>query len=554
MRTILAVTFVVTALPVAFAQSADWPQWQGPARDAVSPAKGLLQQWPDGGPPLVWRVEGIGEGYGAPAIARGRMVGLSRRGDQEVLWARAVDDGELLWETLLGDAPAGGMRQGIEGAGGTPTIDGARVYAIGFGGALACVSFDDGKSVWTKSLIDDFGGHLPPWRYNESVLIDGDTLVCTPGGNQATMVALDKSDGSLRWQTVLEGHTDETPPPDTMGTLALLKALDKDGDRELSAAEVTSASAVLRALDLDGNGRLDELEVQGKKQEGERRRGGRGRGQSFMNSLKVLHALDADHSGVISDAEIEGAAAALRTLDVDGDRVLTPAEVSLRFPKPKKSGAGYSSAIAVELGGVRQYVQFTAKALVGVAADDGRLLWSYPAPAARNGINCSTPVLVGERVIAAAAYGTGGGMARVRRGDDGAFACEEVWFNKRMENQHGGMIVVGDALYGADGGNQGGFLACVDLESGETLWNAGDLGHEDVAKGSLAMADGRLYYRTEAGIVLLIEPDREGYVERGRLVQPERTSKPAWAHPVIANGLLFIRDQDVMYCYDVRTK
>jgi hypothetical protein len=73
-------------------------------------------------------------------------------------------------------------------------------------------------------------------------------------------------------------------------------------------------------------------------------------------------------------------------------------------------------------------------------------------------------------------------------------------------------------------------------------------------KGSIALADGRLYYRTERGTVLLIEPNPKEYVERGRFEQPERTNLPAWAHPVIANGKLHIRDQGNLFCYDIKAK
>jgi outer membrane protein assembly factor BamB len=121
-----------------------------------------------------------------------------------------------------------------------------------------------------------------------------------------------------------------------------------------------------------------------------------------------------------------------------------------------------------------------------------------------------------------------------------------------MENQHGGMLVTDGCLYGANGGNEGGYLICLDFNTGQILWNEDDRDKRRVKKGSLAMAGGRIYYRTEEGIVLLIEPNREKYIERGRFEQPDRTSKPAWSHPVIANGKLYIRDQDILFCYDVK--
>jgi len=119
----------------------------------------------------------------------------------------------------------------------------------------------------------------------------------------------------------------------------------------------------------------------------------------------------------------------------------------------------------------------------------------------------------------------------------------------RMQNYHGGMVVFDGCLYGANGGNAGGLLSCLDLKTDEVPWS-----DRKAPKGSVAMADGRLYYRTEDGVILLIEPNREQYVEHGRFGQPDRTRSPAWAHPVIANGKLYVRDQDLLLCYDVKAK
>ena len=131
----------------------------------------------------------------------------------------------------------------------------------------------------------------------------------------------------------------------------------------------------------------------------------------------------------------------------------------------------------------------------------------------------------------------------------GAVNAEEVYSTTRMQNHHGGMIVLDGCLYGANGGNAGGFLSCLDFPTGEVLWS-----DREAPKGSLALADGRFYYRTERGEILLIEPNREQYIEHGRFEQPDRTRSPAWTHPVVANGKLYIRDQDLLLCYDVKAK
>jgi outer membrane protein assembly factor BamB len=107
-------------------------------------------------------------------------------------------------------------------------------------------------------------------------------------------------------------------------------------------------------------------------------------------------------------------------------------------------------------------------------------------------------------------------------------------------------MIFDGALYGAAGGNQGGFLVCLDAKTGKELWS-----ERKAPKGSLTLADGRLYLRAEDGTVILIEPNRERFIERGRFKQPDRTREPAWTHPVIANGKLYIRDQGTLFCYGV---
>lgn len=418
--TVVLLAICATNLAAA-PRSGDWPQWQGQTRDAVSPETGLLQEWPAGGPPLAWKVENLGGGDSAPAIAAGRLFGMSNRDDQEIVWALAEENGDEIWSSPLGPAVAQKMPQSKEGPGCTPTVDGELLYVIGMAGDVACLRVDDGKIVWRRHLQKDFGGDAPPWSFRESPLVDGEKLICTPGGEEATIVALDKLTGETIWKA---------------------KA-------------------------------------------------------------------------------------------------------------PESPKAAYSSAIAIDFGGERQYVQLTARALIGVAADDGEFLWQYEAPANPNSINCSTPLYHDGHVFAASAYGAGGGLAKLKKGANGEIEANEVYFTKRMQNHHGGMILHDGALYGANGGNGGGNLICLDFDNGEVFWDE-RRGDARIGKGSIAMADGRLYYRTEDGTVLLIEPSIEKYIERGRFEQPNRTTLPAWAHPVIANGKLYIRDQDLLLCYDVK--
>jgi outer membrane protein assembly factor BamB len=199
--------------------------------------------------------------------------------------------------------------------------------------------------------------------------------------------------------------------------------------------------------------------------------------------------------------------------------------------------------------GQRQYVQVTATALVGISASDGKFLWRYDKAANSFGINCTTPLFVDGMVFTASAYGAGGGMVKLSKDDNGAAKAEEVWSSKRMQNHHGGIVSSDGCLYGANGGLEGGALICLDSKTGEVLWD--ERSARRAPKGSIALADDRLYYRTEDGTLLLIEPSRKEYIERGRVEQPERSSSPAWSHPVIANGKLYVRDQDLLFCYDI---
>jgi outer membrane protein assembly factor BamB len=446
---------------------ADWPQWQGPDRNAISQERGLLQEWPKGGPPLAWKIDKLGGGDSSPAIAAGRIFGMSKRGDDEVVWALSETDGSEVWVKPLGPAHSQRMPQGKEGPGCTPTVDGERLYVLGLGGNLACLQVKDGEIIWQRSLTTDFGGRVPTWSYRESPLIDGDKVICTPGGEEATLVALNKLTGETIWKSKVP----DTPAGGADGPGGSGGRSGGPGGRP------------------GGSG-------------GRSGRSGRGRGG---------------------------------------------------FGGFGGSGAAYASAIAIDFDGVRQYVQLTAKALVSVAASDGKFLWRYDKPANRMGINCTTPLFHDGMVFASSAYGAGGGLVKLGKDTAGAVKAEEVYATGEMENHHGGVILIDGCLYGANGGNSGGALACLDFQTGKVLWDQRESAGRR-AKGSLALADGRLYYRMENGTVVLIEPSPKQYIERGRFEQPDRSSKPAWAHPVVANGKLYIRDQDVLLCYDVKAK
>ena len=177
-RTVLISTLCWTILSsCAFAE--DWPQWQGPDRNAISRETGLLKEWPKEGPPLAWKIAGLGGGDSTPAIAAGRIYGMANRGEDEVVWALSEKDGKELWVTRLGPAFKQQPSQSREGPACTPTVDGERLYVEGLGGDVACLQVKDGKVLWQRSLTRDFGGRVPVWSYRESPLVDGDKVTHT---------------------------------------------------------------------------------------------------------------------------------------------------------------------------------------------------------------------------------------------------------------------------------------------------------------------------------------------------------------------------------------
>lgn len=187
----------------------DWPQWRGPNRDGISQEKGLLKQWPQAGPKLVWQVDRLGDGYSTPSVAKGGLYVMANQGlDDEFVKALDAKDGKEIWSTRLGKVGNPQQKPSYPAARSTPTVDGELLFALGSDGDLACLQTRDGKLRWHKHLREEFSGKPGTWAYSESPLIDGDRLVCTPGGSVATMVALDKKSGDVIWQAALSQSDD----------------------------------------------------------------------------------------------------------------------------------------------------------------------------------------------------------------------------------------------------------------------------------------------------------------------------------------------------------
>ena len=149
------ISLVSAGFLLSTASAEDWPQWQGPQRNAISKETGLLKEWPKAGPPLAWKIMGLGGGDSAPSIAAGRIYGIGNCGEDEVVWARSEKDGRDLWVSRLRPAFAQrGFPQAKEGPGCTPTMDGERLYVVGLGGGIkTCCSATTSRQSRTYRVI-----------------------------------------------------------------------------------------------------------------------------------------------------------------------------------------------------------------------------------------------------------------------------------------------------------------------------------------------------------------------------------------------------------------
>jgi outer membrane protein assembly factor BamB len=188
------------------ASTSDWPQWRGPERNGRSQESGLLKQWPAGGPKLLWQLNDIGDGYSTPAVVGTRIYVLSNRGmENEFVQAFSTQDGRSIWTTRVGNVGNPDQNPPYAKARSTPTVDGDFIYALGSDGDLVCLEAKSGRIRWQKNIRREFGGQPGQWAYAESPLVDGNAVVVTPGGAQATMVALNKKTGAVIWKSAIPG-------------------------------------------------------------------------------------------------------------------------------------------------------------------------------------------------------------------------------------------------------------------------------------------------------------------------------------------------------------
>ena len=400
---VLSVALLGAAVVSRPAAGDDWPTLGGSNRDRMCKETGLLKSWPAKGPTLLWKTTGLGDGLAGPAIVGDRLYTMGNADDKE--WVLALDvtqAGKRVWASAIG--PVRHKGGGYPGPRATPTVDGNRLYTLGIAGDLVAMDTTDGHILWRHDLVKDFGGKIHDQGYSESPLVDGPWVLCTPGMEKNTIVALDKLTGKLVWAA------------------------------------------------------------------------------------------------------------------------------------PVGDPAAHASIVKFTAGGVPQYVTFTGQGVIGVRANDGKFLWRSDHPA----INCMSCITSHETVFFTNEHG--GGLLSIQKTAAG-FTAKEVYATKQMKNYHEGVVLVDGKLYGWSD-HLG--LTCMDYQTGDVRWSERESG-----RVSVLYADGCLYCRDEGGTISLVEASPSGFHLKGRFEQPDRSHHQAWPHLVIAGGRLYVRDQDVLLCYDV---
>jgi outer membrane protein assembly factor BamB len=333
--------------------------------------------------------------------------------DNEFVQALDAANGRQLWQRRIGKVGNPDQEPPYPAARSTPTVDGDRLYAFGSDGDLACLDTSSGAVRWQKNVRQEFGGKPGVWAYSESPLVDGNVVVCSPGGPDATIVAFNKNTGEVIWKCQV----------------------------------------------------------------------------------------------------------------------------------PEGDEAGYASAIVVNVGGKKQYVQFLAKGVVGVDAATGKFLWRYNETGG-GPANIATPVAADGHVYTPGQQGSG--LVKLSASGD-AVTAEQVYRTRGLPNAIGGSVLIDGHLYGTT--REG--LVCCEFKTGEIKWKDSSVG-----VGAVCSADGLLFVFGENGNVALVEVNQTTYREKGRITP---TDKPAhregreksWAYPVVANGRLYLRDKNVLWCYGV---
>jgi len=387
-----------------------WPQFHGPNRDNISTETGLLKKWPPGGPKLRWRAEGLGFGYSNVAIAGGMIFTAGNIEDDTVVIAMDMN-GKIVWKSENGRA----WENPYPGARGTPTVDGDRLYHESPYGDVTCFEAKTGKELWTVNILDRFNSKNIHWALAESLLIDGDRVICCPGGPDVSVVALSKHSGETVW----------TAP--SVGDLA-----------------------------------------------------------------------------------------------------------------------SYTSPILAEVQGLRVVITMTLRAMIGVNADTGELLWKAKHTSLFDE-NIPNPIYH-DGYVYVSTLGAGTVKWRIKVNGKKA-SVEKVWHSRELDNQHGGVILLNGYLYGASTVFNKGKWICLDAATGGLAYAVKGIG-----RGAIAYADGMFYMLSQRGRMALVPANPAEYNVVSQFRVPPGGEGPTWTHPVVCGGRLYIRHGQFLYAYDVRAE
>ena len=400
----------------------DWTQFRGPNREGIVTGVNLNLDWSAKKPALLWTFRQAGSGYSAPTITGTTLFCQGGADNKDFAFALDTQTGNLKWKQELGEIAI--LERG-DGPRGSVTIDGDKLYLVRGGGQIHCLNASDGKILWQKDFKTELGGKLmSKWGFSESPLVDGNLVICSPGGSEGTIIALDKNTGAVVWR----------------------------------AKELTD---------------------------------------------------DASHS----------------------------------------------SPIVAEVGGIRQYIQQTNKGVAGISAKDGKLLWKVDNSAYKVAV-IPTAIFNDNMVYITNGY-TGGCMGIQLSKEGEGIKAETIYSNIRdISCQHGGVVLVNGLLYGHSDSPSNSWV-CQNMKTGEIVWKQSD---RDVAagKGSILRVNDRfILLNMRNGLSVVAEASTEGWKELGQLEIPERTKivtrdNEVWTHPVVANDKLYIRDHDLLFCFDMK--
>ncbi|MEI7733593.1 MAG: PQQ-binding-like beta-propeller repeat protein [Verrucomicrobiota bacterium] len=207
--------------------------------------------------------------------------------------------------------------------------------------------------------------------------------------------------------------------------------------------------------------------------------------------------------------------------------------------------AGYSSPIIVEHGGTRQFVTLARSTFLGVDIQSGKLLWSHPHPGFCDQ-NVTSPIYHDGCVFVTSGHRAGGRVIRLSADNR---RTEELWYGKRLDNCHGGVVLLDGYLYGSGCRMYNKGLHCVEFNTGKVMYQA-----EAIGKASITYADERLFCVGNDGDVMLakLSPQSADIVSQFKL--PRRDELHTLSHPVVCGGRLYIRHLNDLWVYDVRAE